>query len=153
VHAEFRVNDAGPWVLEVSPRPIGGLCSRVLRFGPERILLEELLVRQAVGLPGADLERESSAAGVMMIPVPASGVLEEVTGEDQAAAVPGVEELHITARLFDFIAAWPEGSSYLGFIFARAESPQQVEAALRQAHAALRFRITPRLSVAHPTEA
>ena len=153
VHAEFRVNDEGPWVLEASPRPIGGLCSRVLRFGPERILLEDLLVRHAVGLPGADLERESSAAGVMMIPVPSSGILEEVAGEDQAAAIPGVEEIHITARLYDFIAAWPEGSSYLGFIFARAESPQEVEAALRRAHAALHFRITARLSVAHPTGA
>jgi biotin carboxylase len=148
VHAEFRVNDAGPWVLEASPRPIGGLCSRVLRFGPDRILLEELLVRHAAGLPGADLERESSAAGVMMIPVPSSGVLEEVTGEHNAAAVSGIEEIHITARLYDFIAAWPEGSTYLGFIFARAESTQQVEAALRRAHGALRFRITPRLSVA-----
>jgi len=80
-------------------------------------------------------------------------VLEEVTGESEAAAVPGVEEIHITGRLFDFIATWPEGSSYLGFIFACAESPERVEAALRQAHAALRFRITPRLSVAHPTGA
>jgi biotin carboxylase len=148
IHAEFRFNEAGPWVLEASPRPIGGLCSRVLRFGPDLIGLEELLVRHAVGLPGADLERESQAAGVMMIPVPASGVLEEVAGEDEAAAVPGIEEIHITARLYDFIAAWPEGSSYLGFIFARAETPQEVELALRRAHAALCFRITPRLPVA-----
>ena len=150
VHAEFRVNQAGPWVLEASPRPIGGLCSRVLRFGPERIVLEELLLRQAIGLPCAGLDRESLAAGVMMIPVPSRGVLEEVAGVDQATAIPGVDEIHITARLHDFIAAWPEGSSYLGFIFARAQSPQQVEAALRRAHVALRFRITPRLAVAHP---
>jgi biotin carboxylase len=148
VHAEFRVNDSGPWVLEVAPRPIGGLCSRVLRFGSERILLEELLVRHAVGLPGADLEREDSAAGVMMVPVPASGVLEEVGGESEAAAVPGIEEVHITARLHDYIAAWPEGSTYLGFVFSRAQSPQEAESALRRAHAALRFRITPRLPVA-----
>ena len=72
LHAEFRVNDGGPWVLEIAPRPIGGLCSRALRFGPERIFLEELLVRHAMGLPGADLPRESLAAGVMMIPVPAA---------------------------------------------------------------------------------
>jgi hypothetical protein len=150
VHAEFRVDDGGPWVLEASPRPIGGLCSRVLRFGPQRIFLEELLVRHAMGLPVAGLERESLGAGVMMIPVPSSGVLEEVAGVDQAAAIPGVDEVHITARLHDFIAAWPEGSSYLGFIFARAETPEQVEIALRQAHAALRFRIAPRLTVAHP---
>ena len=32
VHAEMRVNDRGVWMLEVAARPIGGLCSRVLRF-------------------------------------------------------------------------------------------------------------------------
>jgi biotin carboxylase len=148
LHAEFRINDSGPWVLEASPRPIGGLCSRVLRFGADRMFLEELLVRHAVGLPGADLERESSAAGVMMIPVPSSGVLNEVTGEGEAASVPGIEEIHITARLLDLIVAWPEGSTYLGFIFARADLPQEVEADLRQAHRKLSFRITPRLPIA-----
>src|ERR1700722_20016412 len=96
VHAEFRVNENGPWILEVAPRPIGGLCSRVLRFGPERILLEELLVRHALGLPGADLPRESLAAGVMMIPVPGSGVLESVTGVDEAAGTPDIDEVEIT---------------------------------------------------------
>ena len=150
VHAEFRVNSAGPWVLEMAPRPIGGLCSRALRFGPGRILLEELLVRHAMGLPGADLARESLPAGVMMIPVPASGILEAVEGVERAAAVPGVDEVQITARLHDFIAAWPEGSTYLGFIFARAETPAETEAALRRAHQELRFAITPRLAVAHP---
>jgi biotin carboxylase len=153
VHAEFRFNESGPWVLEASPRPIGGLCSRALRFGPERIRLEELLVRHAVGLPGSDLEREAQATGVMMIPVPASGILEEIHGEDEAAAVSGIEETHITARLYDYIAAWPEGSSYLGFLFARARSPQEVEIALRRAHALLRFRITPRLPLAPPSRA
>ncbi len=150
VHAEFRVNSAGPWVLEMAPRPIGGLCSRALRFGPERIPLEELLVRHAMGLPGANMTRESRAAGVVMIPVPASGILESVEGVERAAAVPGVDEIQITARLHDFIATWPEGSTYLGFIFARAETPADTEAALRRAHDELRFAITPRLAVVHP---
>jgi biotin carboxylase len=150
IHAEFRVNEDGPWVLEVAPRPIGGLCSRALRFGPARILLEELLVRHALGLPGADLPRESLAAGVMMIPVPSSGVLESVTGVDEAAETPDIDEVEITARLHDFIAAWPEGSSYLGFIFARAETATRVEAALREAHSKLTLTIAPRLPVAHP---
>lgn len=150
VHAEFRVNDAGPWVLEIAPRPIGGLCSRALRFGPNRMFLEELLVRHAMGMEGADLQRESNAAGVMMIPVPCSGVLERVEGIEEAARIEGVYEVDITARLQDFIAAWPEGSTYLGFIFAGGDTPARVEAALRQAHGALRFTITPRLPVAHP---
>jgi predicted ATP-grasp superfamily ATP-dependent carboligase len=150
VHAEFRMNDEGPWVLEASPRPIGGLCSRALRFGPQRILLEELLVRHALGMPGSDLDREPAASGVMMIPVPTSGTLQSVGGEDVARATHGVEDIRITARMHDFIAAWPEGSSYLGFIFARGDSPEFVEAALRTAHGRMRFGIAPRLPVEHP---
>ena len=150
VHAEFRVNEHGPWILEVAPRPIGGLCSRVLRFGPQRIFLEELLIRKALRLPGSDLQREPDAAGVMMIPVPLSGVLQNVEGLQEALGVSGICEIEITARVHDFIAAWPEGSSYLGFIFARGGTSEFVETALREAHHALRFTISPRLAVAHP---
>ena len=141
VHAEFRVNEQGPWVLEASPRPIGGLCSRALRFGPERILLEELLVRHALGLPGSDLDREDDASGVMMIPVPKTGVCAALRAKPKRGAA-GVSDIQITARLHDFIAAWPEGSSYLGFIFARGKSPAEVEAALRPAHGNLKFEIS-----------
>ena len=150
VHAEFRVNEQGPWVLEAAPRPIGGLCSRALRFGPDRVLLEELLVRHALGMGGSDLDREDDASGVMMIPVPASGVLEGVQGEELARATPGIEDVQITARLHDFIAAWPEGSSYLGFIFARGSTPGEVESTLRLALSHLKFEIVERLPVEHP---
>jgi biotin carboxylase len=150
VHAEFRVNENGPWVLEAAPRPIGGLCSRALRFGPGRIFLEELLVRHAMKLPGSDLDREDDASGVLMIPVPKAGVLERVEGEERARAAPGIVELQITARLHDFIAAWPEGSSYLGFIFARGKSQEEVQSALRRAHGELKFVIVERLPVEHP---
>ena len=150
LHAEFRINSSGPWVLEAQPRPIGGLCSRVLRFGPGKIFLEELLVRHALGFPVSDLPREEAAAGVMMIPVPQSGIYEGVEGVEEASAVAGIESVEITARMHDYIAAWPEGSSYLGFIFARGEKPEEVEGALRGAHAKLRFKFTSRLPVGHP---
>jgi biotin carboxylase len=150
IHAEFRVNEMGPWVLEVAPRPIGGLCSRALRFGPERISLEELLIRQALNMGGSYAEREEDASGVMMIPVPRSGIFEGIQGMDAAEAIPGIDQIVIAARPRDYIAAWPEGSSYLGFIFARRESPRDVEDALRAAHAELKFRFSPRLPVEHP---
>jgi hypothetical protein len=150
VHAEFRINDDGPWVLEAAPRPIGGLCAHALRFGSQRMFLEELLVRHALGMPGTDLAREDDASGVMMIPVPKTGTLEKVEGEDRVRATTGVEDIQITARLRDQIAAWPEGSSYLGFIFANAKSPADVEAALRKAHGELKFEIAESLPVQHP---
>jgi hypothetical protein len=160
VHAEFRVNERGVWPLEVAPRPIGGLCARALRFlahaktesdsQAESISLEELLLRHALNLPGNDWPREHAASGVMMIPVPRSGVLEKVEGEDAAREVPGITSVEITARLHDYIAAWPEGSTYLGFIFARCKTAEDVEASLRKAHEKLSFALTPRLPVQHP---
>ena len=153
IHAEFRINDQGVWPLEVAPRPIGGLCARALRFlsgEKEAVGLEELLLRHALELPGTNSPRESIASAVMMIPVPKSGVLEAVAGEDAARAVPGISDLLITARLHDYIAAWPEGSSYLGFLFAKGDRPEEVEQAIRHAHEKLAFEIKPRLPVEHP---
>jgi D-alanine-D-alanine ligase-like ATP-grasp enzyme len=154
VHAEFRINEEGVWPLEVAPRPIGGLCARALRFvrgGSDEVIgLEELLLRHAAEMPVGDWTREAAASGVMMIPVPGSGVLEGVEGEAAARAVPGITDLEITARLHDYIASWPEGSSYLGFLFARAETAGEVERALRAAHGKLRFAIRERLAVEHP---
>jgi len=154
LHAEFRINERGVWPIEVATRPIGGLCARALRFElpgeAETIGLEELLLRHALGYPSATATREEAASGVMMIPVPRSGILEKVHGEEEARATACITGLEITARVHDHIAAWPEGSSYLGFLFARAEEAAEVEGALRAAQAKLRFRITPRLPVEHP---
>jgi len=154
VHGEFRLNAQGVWPIEVAARPIGGLCARALRFCADgeggTIGLEELLLRHTLHLPGKDALREAVASGVLMIPVPSSGVLEKVEGAEEARRVEGVTDLEITARLHDYIAAWPEGSSYLGFLFARGETPEEVEAALREGHARLQFTLTSRLPVEHP---
>ena len=154
VHGEFRLNHEGVWPLEIAPRPIGGMCARALRFQPreesEPISLEELLLRHALGMPGADAPRETRASGVMMIPVPSSGTFERVEGVEEARRVPFITDLEITARLHDYIAAWPEGSSYLGFLFANAEDPGMVKRAIRTAHAKLNFVLVPRLPVEHP---
>ena len=141
VHAELRVNAAGPWVLEVAPRSIGGLCSRTLRFGTG-VTLEELILRHALGRPIESLDRERQAAGVMMIPIPRAGRLRRVDGEAEARAVPGIADVTITAHPDQALVPLPEGWQYLGFIFARGETPAVVEAALRDAHARLRFDIS-----------
>ena len=140
VHAELRINEAGPWIIEVAARPIGGLCSHVLRFGIDACL-EELILCNAVGLPLPTLERESQAAGVMMIPIPRAGILRGVRGIEAARAVPGIEGVEITAKRNYPLVPLPEGDSYLGFIFARGDDPAAVEAALREAHRRLTFEI------------
>ena len=140
IHAELRVNPAGPWILEVAARSIGGLCSRALRFGTDTSL-EEVILRQALGRPIHTLDRERRAAGVMMIPIPRAGRLRGISGRESAERVPGIEEVAITIHVGQEVVPLPEGSQYLGFIFARAETPAEVEAALRGAHARLHFEI------------
>jgi biotin carboxylase len=140
VHAELRFNDAGPWVLEVAARSIGGLCSRTLRFGTG-MTLEEIILRHALGRPIETLARERRPAGVMMIPIPRAGRLQAVRGQESAQSVAGVEDVTLTAHVGQELVPLPEGWQYLGFIFARAETPDAVEAALRDAHARLKFEI------------
>lgn len=150
VHAELRINERGVWLIELAARPIGGRCGAVLRFGERS--LEEVLLGKALGELGEEgeegekeekRERGEKGAGVMMIPCPGRGVLEEVTGIEAALAVPGVTDVIITAHRGQLIVPLPEASGYPGFIFARAAEPAEAVAALREAHGRLRFRLTP----------
>jgi hypothetical protein len=152
IHAECRVNDRGVYVLEVAARPIGGLCAGALRFEkreprgkPEPISLEELLMRHALGESPEDWRREAAASAVMMMPIPEPGIYRGVEGADAARAVPGVDEVRITAKPDQKLVPLPEGASYLGFIFAHGDNPAAAEQSVRDAHARLRFVIDPEL--------
>ncbi len=159
IHAEIRLDGETPYVLEIAARPIGGLCARTLRFrraagAPPAgntpagsIALEELLLRGALGEPLAAWERELLPNGVMMIPVPEGGVLERVDGIEAARRVPVVETVEITAKGGEPLLPLPEGSSYLGFIFARSATPAAVEEALRGAYARLAIHMRQALPV------
>ncbi|MFN0059602.1 MAG: ATP-grasp domain-containing protein [Planctomycetota bacterium] len=145
VHAELRCDGERLWCIEIAPRSIGGLCSRVLRFGLG-VSLEELIIRNALRLALPAHERESQAAGVMMLPVPRNGVLRAVHGVDRARAAPHIVDVRITAHTGQVVEALPEGALYLGFIFARAPTSAAVEAALRTATAMLEVVIEERTS-------
>lgn len=114
------------------------------RFGSAPgVSLEELILRHALGLEIESFERERLAAGVMMIPIPGAGVLRAASGQAQAREVPGIEEIRITVAVGQEVVPLPAGARYLGFIFARGETPESVEAGLRAAHDRLTFDIAP----------
>jgi hypothetical protein len=144
VHAELRVNDEGPWLIEIAGRSIGGLCANTLTFGIEDSL-ESMIIRQAFGMEFNKLHRRQEASGVMMIPIPEAGLLKSVRGCELASSTPLIVDIEITARVNNLITPLPDGDSYLGFIFARGESPDSVENALREAHSKLIFEIAPQL--------
>lgn len=154
VHGELRVNDRGVWVIEVAARSIGGRCSETLRFAAD-LSLEELLLRHALRMDIPSFEREKYAAGVMMLPIPYGGIFREVRGQAQARAVQGIEELTITAQPGQELVPLPEGTRYLGFLLARGESPDAVEASLREAHRRLDVVVSavPPGGLGHPAQA
>ena len=142
IHAELRLSPQGPRLIEIAPRSIGGLCSRALRF-EGGAPLEELLLRHAIGESVDQFTRESQASGVMMMPIPRSGRLRAVYGLERARAVADVEDVRVTIPIGFEVVPLPEGSRYLGFIFARASTPERVVGALRVSHSHLRFDIGP----------
>ena len=141
IHAECRMNAQGIWILEVAARTIGGLCARLLQVGTG-FGLEELVLTQVLGRPLAP-PADMGAAGVLMIPTTAAGILRRVEGQSAARKIPFIEEVMIYIREGYELVPWPEGSSYLGFIFSRASTPQQAEAALRAAYAQLNIVVAP----------
>ena len=138
VHAELRVGDRGPAMLELAPRSIGGLCSRALRF-PGGASLEEIVLANALGrsirpAPTGPVR----PCGVFMLPVPRPGILRAVEGRAGALAVPGITGLTITIPLGQRVLPLPDGDRYLGFIFAEGDTGPEVEHALTAASGRLR---------------
>lgn len=158
VHAELRINLEGtnllstmttpqPVMVEIAARSIGGSCSKTLRFDLNTSL-EELIIRQAFGYEIRNTQYAiHSASGVMMIPIPRTGLLTRIEGLETASRVPLITEIEISAQLNQRIQALPEGDSYLGFIFARGDTPTAVESALREAHDLLKIEISEELEL------
>jgi L-amino acid ligase C-terminal domain 2/ATP-grasp domain len=142
IHAEVRVASDEVIVIEVAARSIGGLCSQVIRLfcddAPhDERSLEEVILRQACGLPVGATHLTESACGVLMLPIPRKGTLHAVGGVDRASAVAGITGVTIAIPAGERVLPLPEGDRYLGFVFARGATPAAVETALRQAHSLL----------------
>ncbi len=79
----------------------------------------------------------------MMIPIPTAGVLRRVSGIEAARALADVDDVTISIPIGDTLVPVPEGNRYLGFVFASGDTPESVEAALREAHSRIEFTIEP----------
>ena len=146
IHAELRIDENNkPWILEVAARTIGGDCSQSLKPSAD-YSLEELVISYAIGEP-IKPEPQQHSSGVLMIPVPKAGILKRIEGITEAQKVNHITSLTIDIPVGNEVQSLPESSSYLGFIFAEADSPDAVEKSLRLAHSKLNFIIHPVWSI------
>lgn len=143
IHAELRCSPDGVVLIEIAARSIGGLCGRALSFGLLRESLESVIIRSALGIPGAGIDSSVPATGVLMIPIPTAGTLVSIAGTDDALAVKGITEFSQTIANGKKVVPLPEGDRYLGFLFARGLDADTVEKTLRTAQAALTITVAP----------
>ena len=141
IHAECRIDtDSKIWILEIASRTIGGDCARMLdnaNFG-----IEELAISLAIG-EQLEVTKPEQARGVMMIPVTEKGLLKRVEGLLEANKVEHIDSIDILIQQGHELIPLPEGNQYLGYIFASAETPEIVTAAIREAYACLKFVTAP----------
>jgi biotin carboxylase len=147
VHVEIRIAADGPVVIEVAARSIGGLCSQIIRVDcddapGETRSLENVILREACALPLGAMHMQDSACGVFMLPIPTGGVLRSVHGVERAESVSGITGVTLSIPIGGVVRPLPEGDRYLGFIFARGDTPVAVEASLREAQSLLEVDIT-----------
>ncbi len=134
IHAEVRITPEGVcYLIEIAARSIGGLCGRSLSFGLLGESLEVMVLRSALGVSTLDASPGRPAAGVLMLPIPATGTLTEVAGIEAARAIEGIDDITITIPIGRRVETLPEGDRYLGFVFAGGPDPASVESALRKA--------------------
>jgi len=141
VHAEMRIDGTKGYILEIAARTIGGECAKLVEFASGQSL-ESLVIEYAMGIH-TNTVTLGTAAGVMMIPTPRSGILRRVEGVLDAQKVKNINSVSISVREGHELVALPEGTSYLGFIFATADTPEEVEKALREAYEKLNIVISP----------
>lgn len=141
IHAECRIDSEKKiWILEIASRTIGGDCARLL--DNENFTIEELAISLAINRP-VDISMPQQARGVMMIPVREKGLLKRVEGLLEANKVRHIDKIDIIIAEGHELIPLPEGNQYLGYIFASADTSEQVTSAIRKAYAALKFVTVP----------
>lgn len=135
-HTEIRLTDDGPAVIEINPRPAGGMIPEAVRLATGTDLIEQYL-RAALGRPPVIDTRPQRCAAVHF-PLPTrAGTLVEVRGVAEAEAVEGVDEVRVTALPGRRVG--PARSAYdrIGFVIAHGDSYEQVTKSCAEAVARL----------------
>jgi len=142
VHAELRIDKNNKaWILEVASRTIGGDCGQTLN-SDHGFNIEELTIALAIN-KDYEINSDESCRGVMMMPIKKGGILRRIEGLSDAANVKFIESVDIIIREGNELIPLPEGNQYPGYIFARAETQQEVISALQEAFEKLEIVVAP----------
>ena len=136
----MKLTAEGPAVIEINPRPAGGMIPELIRLATGVDLLEQQL-RTAVGLAPALKPAQDAHAGIQFLLPDADGVLDAVEGTQEAAAVPDVEAVTVTAAPGTVVRRPRSAGDRIGHVIAGHPTPERVTAALDEARRLLRLSV------------
>ncbi|WP_416481779.1 pyridoxal-phosphate dependent enzyme [Streptomyces sp. CL12] len=139
-HTEVKLTAEGPAVIEINPRPAGGMIPELIRLATGVDLLEQQL-RTAVGLAPALKPAQDAHAGIQFLLPDADGVLDAVDGTQEAAAVPDVEAVTVTAAPGTVVRRPRSAGDRVGHVIAGHPTPERVTAALDEARSLVRLSV------------
>ncbi|MFE9419999.1 pyridoxal-phosphate dependent enzyme [Streptomyces griseofuscus] len=139
-HTEVKLTAEGPAVIEINPRPAGGMIPELIRLATGVDLLEQQL-RTAVGLAPALKPAQDAHAGIQFLLPDADGVLDAVDGTQEAAAVPDVEAVTVTASPGTVVRRPRSAGDRIGHVIAGHPTLERVTAALDEARRLLRLSV------------
>ncbi|MEU6464126.1 pyridoxal-phosphate dependent enzyme [Streptomyces sp. NPDC046976] len=139
-HTEVKLTAEGPAVIEINPRPAGGMIPELIRLATGVDLLEQQL-RTAVGLAPALKPAQDAHAGIQFLLPDADGVLDAVAGTQEAAAVPDVEAVTVTAAPGTVVRRPRSAGDRIGHVIAGHPTPERVTAALDEARRLVRLSV------------
>ncbi|MBA9049255.1 pyridoxal-phosphate dependent enzyme [Streptomyces griseofuscus] len=139
-HTEVKLTAEGPAVIEINPRPAGGMIPELIRLATGVDLLEQQL-RTAVGLAPALKPAQDAHAGIQFLLPDADGVLDAVEGTQEAAALPDVEAVTVTAAPGTVVRRPRSAGDRIGHVIAGHPTPERVTAALDEARRLLRLSV------------
>ncbi|MEU3060568.1 pyridoxal-phosphate dependent enzyme [Streptomyces subrutilus] len=140
-HTEVKLTADGPALIEINPRPAGGMIPELIRLATGLDLLQEQL-RAALGRAPRLKAEAAGHAGIQFLLADADGTLAAARGAEAAAAVDGVQSVLVTAAPGTAVRRPRSASDRLGHVIARHPLPEGVHAALDEARALLHLDIT-----------
>ncbi|MFG2296401.1 pyridoxal-phosphate dependent enzyme [Streptomyces sp. NPDC048603] len=139
-HTEVKLTADGPAVVEINPRPAGGMIPELVRLATGVDLLRAQLLAALGREPGLTPDRDGHA-GIRFLLAGSEGPLTAVEGTGPATAVPGVEEVTVTAAPGTPVRRPRSAADRIGHVIARHATAEGVTEALDEAHARLRITV------------
>lgn len=131
-HVELRLTGDGPVLVEINPRLAGGMIPELVRLAEGRDLLRAQLDAATGQAPDLTTTRGQSAGVAFLLP-PGPGIVAEVTGTEQAAAVPGVADVIMNVAPGRTVRAARDAYDRLGAVIAHGADADSVDATLDRA--------------------